>query len=108
MTVIDTNVVIERVKSGREITENITEVTAVEYPPIITYVKFHGDILVITRKTIGIAVELQRRLRKVGKPKQFADLMIAAICIANDEKLVTHDSDFIDIAEVSELSVEVI
>ncbi|BAD86184.1 predicted nucleic acid-binding protein, containing PIN domain [Thermococcus kodakarensis KOD1] len=108
MVVIDTNIVIRRVKAGEEIRENITEVTVVEYPPVITYRKFHGEVLLITRRSIATAVELQRRLRKIGRPKQFADIMIAAICITNGEKLITHDSDFKDIREVSELDVEVV
>ncbi len=108
MPVIDTNIVMTRVKEGEIIRENITEVTAVEYPPVIEYRKFQGDVLLITRKSIGIAIELQKRLRKIGKPKPFADVMIAAICIANGEKLITKDSDFKDIAEISELEVEVI
>ena len=66
MVVINTNIVMARVKAGERIRENITEVTAVEYPPVIEYRKFHG------------------------------------------EKLITKDSDFKDIAEVSELEVEVI
>ncbi len=108
MTVIDTNVVMRRVKTGEEISENITEVTAVEYPPVLSYRKFNGEILLITRRTVAIAIELQRKLREIGKPKQFADLMIAAICIANGERLITYDSDFKDIADVSELEVEVL
>ena len=82
MVVIDTNIVMIRVKAGETIKENITEVTAVD-PPVIEYRKFQGDVLLITRKSIGIAIELQKRLRKIGKPKPFADVMIAAICIAN-------------------------
>ncbi len=34
MVVLDTNVVIERVKNGEVIQENVTEVTLAEYPPI--------------------------------------------------------------------------
>ena len=69
MSVIDTNIAIERVKSNSDIHENITEVTLVEYPPIIDYPKFYGKVLPIDRKDILLAIELQRRLRTVGKPK---------------------------------------
>ena len=34
MVVLDTNIVIERVKNGEAIRENVTEVTLAEYPPI--------------------------------------------------------------------------
>ncbi len=55
-----------------------------------------------------MAIELQRRLRKVGKTKPFADLLIALICINRKEELITKDRDFLDIAEVSNLKVKII
>jgi len=48
MVVIEANVVIGRVKAGEEIRENITEVTVVEYPAILTYRKFQGEVLPIS------------------------------------------------------------
>jgi predicted nucleic acid-binding protein len=44
-------------------------------------------------------------LRERGKPKPFSDLLIAAICINRDEELVTKDKDFRDIAETSNLKI---
>jgi len=108
MSVIDTSIAIEKVKSRSEIHEDITEVTLVEYPPIIDYPKFYGKVLTIDRKDILLAIELQRRLRVIGKPKPFADLLIASICINRNEELITKDKDFLDIAEVSNLKVKVI
>lgn len=43
MVVLDTNVVIERIKKREEIKENITAVTFVEYPKIVYYKKFYGN-----------------------------------------------------------------
>ena len=40
--------------------------------------------------------------------KGFADLLIAAICMNRNERLVTMDSDFKDIAGASDLEVEII
>jgi len=108
MSVIDTNIAIERVKSNSDIYENITEVTLVEYPPIIDYPKFYGKILPIDRKDILLAIEIQRRLRTIGKQKPFADLLIASICINRNEELITKDKDFLDIAKVSNLRVRII
>lgn len=108
MSVIDTSIVIERVKSDIKILENITEVTLVEYPPLTEYIKFHGKILPIERKDVLLAVELQKRLRKKGKPKPFADILIASICINRNEELFTRDEDFLDIAEVSNLKVKLL
>ncbi len=47
MVVVDTNITIEKVKNNEEIRENITEVTLVEYPPIIDYEKFYRKVLII-------------------------------------------------------------
>ncbi|RLG49838.1 MAG: hypothetical protein DRN96_08960 [Thermoproteota archaeon] len=45
MAILDTSVVIERVKRREEIREDVTAVTFVEYPKIVYYKKFHGRIL---------------------------------------------------------------
>ena len=57
---------------------------------------------------MDLAIELQMKLRAKGKPKPFSDLLIAAICINRDEELVTKDTDFEDIAEVSVLRLKFI
>ena len=44
-------------------------------------------------------------VRKIGKPKPFSDLLIAAMCINRGEELLTGDMDFKDIERVSELKV---
>ena len=67
MSVIGTNVIIERLKKNEEIYESITEVSLVEYPPVLEYQKFFGKVLVIDRKDILLSLELQRRLRATGK-----------------------------------------
>ncbi|AAB90631.1 predicted coding region AF_0610 [Archaeoglobus fulgidus DSM 4304] len=69
MVVADTNLVIERVKKNESIEENITEVTIVEFPPVINYKKFHGKVLIIERGDVLLSIELQRRLRIVRKPR---------------------------------------
>lgn len=58
------------------------------------------------REDMLLAVEIQRNLRKLGKPKGFADLLISAICINNHEPLKTNDKDFIDITKVSRLQLK--
>ena len=50
MSVIDTNIAIEKVKKNEEIYDDITEVTLAEYPPILEYQKFFGKVIVIGRK----------------------------------------------------------
>ncbi len=45
MVILDTSVIVERVKRREEIKEDITVVTFVEYPKIVYYKKFYGKIL---------------------------------------------------------------
>ena len=67
-----------------------------------------GDIIFPTFGDFILAHRLQLRLMSIGKPKGFADLLIASICINRGERLLTRDRDFLDIAEVSDLQVEII
>ena len=45
MTVLDTSVVIERVKKGEEIRGYVTAVTIAEFPPLLEYAKFREEVL---------------------------------------------------------------
>ena len=108
MAVIDTNLVIEKVKKNENIKENITEVTIAEYPPVMDYKKFYGKVLIVERNDVLLSIELQRRLRAIGKPKSFSDLLIASICINRNEELITKDEDFLEIAKVSNLKVKLV
>jgi len=57
---------------------------------------------------IKLAINLQIKLRKLGRQKPIADLLIAAICINRNEELITRDKDFLDIAEISDLKVKLV
>jgi hypothetical protein len=46
------------------------------------------------KKSARIAGFMFRDLKKAGKIPKIKDLLIAAICIANNKKLVTKDRDF--------------
>ncbi|ASJ01919.1 DNA-binding protein [Thermococcus profundus] len=105
MVVVDTNVVIDRIRNKEGITEAITGVTFVEFPQIARYSRFNGEVLFPTLDDFLLAHQLQERLLKRGEPRGFADLLIAAICINRGEELITRDSDFIAIAEVSNLKL---
>ncbi|AIG97115.1 PIN domain-containing protein [Archaeoglobus fulgidus] len=108
MVVLDTSVVIEKVKRKEKIGENITAVTFVEYPRIVFYKEFYGKILFPDIEDFVLAHKIQSRLVKLGKAKTFADLLIASICINRNEELITKDSDFKDIANVSELKLRLL
>ena len=105
MVVLDTSVVIERFKSNEEIEENITVVTLIEFPKISGYKHFKGSVYFPTIDEYSLAFELQKKLYEHGKPKAFSDLVIASISINRAEELITKDSDFKNIAEVSNLNL---
>lgn len=106
--ILDTNIVIKRIRGREVINESITVVTLIEYPYILDYAGFNGDVVFPTIKDFYSAYNIQRRLMSKGKMKGFADLLIAAIAINNNEELMTDDEDFIDIADVSELKLKII
>jgi len=106
--ILDTNIVISRIREKKVINESITVVTLIEYPYILDYAGFNGDIIFPTIKDFYLAYNIQRKLMLRGKMKGFADLLNAAIAINNNEELITNDKDFIDIAEVSELKLKII
>jgi len=106
--IIDTNTVIDRFRSNKSIVENITIITAIEFPPVLGYKKFYGKIYTIKPEDQILAIKIQRLLRKTGKPKPSSDILIASICINRNEELLTRDRDFLDIAKVTELKVKIV
>jgi len=93
------------IRMSMEITDDITVVTLVEFPPILEYAGFKGQIIIPSVEDYFTAYRLQKKLRQLGKPKSFPDLLIAAICINRGEELVTKDEDFLDISAMSELKL---
>ena len=87
MVVIDTNVAIERIRKGEEIDESITGVTFVEFPRIVRYSRFKGDVLFPNLDDYLLAHELQEKLLKRGSPRGFADLHFSF------ESLAVHGGD---------------
>ncbi len=108
MPILDTNILIEKIKNNEEIFENTTEINVLEYPPILKYLKFHGKIYFLKRVDLSLALKLQIELRKRGMQKSVQDVLIASICINRNEELITKDRDFLDIAKISSLKVKII
>ncbi|GEM_PF-238416 len=108
MTVLDTCIVMDRIRGKAEIREDITVVTMVEFPPILRYSKFSGRVIYPVQGDYETAYKLQENLRKIGKPKPFSDLLIASICLNREEELVTSDEDFRDVSQVSKLKLKFI
>ena len=61
MVVLDTSVVIEKVRRREEIVEFITAVTLVEFPQAVKYRFFTGEIIFPMREDYFIAHELQKK-----------------------------------------------
>lgn len=106
MGIVDTSVLIELVGSGKKVVGDACMVSVIEYPTIMEYSKFRGSIIIPDIKDFELALEIQRRLRALGRSKEAADLLIAATCLNSGKSLETYDSDFDEIAAVSGLVLE--
>ena len=53
MTVLDTSIVIDKVRLRKPINEDITVVTLVEYPKIVYYKYFYGGVVFPINKTLS-------------------------------------------------------
>ncbi len=103
MTILDTSVVIDKVKLRKPINEDITVVTLIEYPRIVYYKYFYGGVVFPIRQDFILAHRLQLELLKIGKPQAFSNLLIAAIVINRDEELITRDQDFKYISDAAKI-----
>ncbi len=90
-----------------KIDEAVTIVTIAEFPSLLEYSKLEGSVVYPTRSDLDLAVELQLKLKNKGRLKPFSDLLIAAMCINRNEELVTRDTNFNEIAEISKLKVRI-
>lgn len=104
--IVDTNVIIDRYRSNEEISENISIVSSMEFPPVLESELFDGEVYTLTSEDQVLAVKLQKKLRNRGDAVPAPDLLIAAVAINRDEKVVTNDEDFRQISSVSDLSIE--
>ncbi len=99
MEVLDTNLLIE----GRRGLTTIFSI--IEYPPASR----GSRILFPKREDFLKSIEIMVKLREIGKPVPAVDVLIAAICIRRDLKLLTKDKHFLHIKEVEpEFRVEVV
>ena len=87
MTILDTSIILERVKKREGITEDITAISIVEFPQILSYKRFYGRIVFPIPEDYELAYKLQLKLMEIGKPKPFSDLLIAAMCIKQKRRI---------------------
>ena len=59
MTILDTSILIEKVRRREEIKEDITVVSIVEFPQILAYRKFSGRIIYPMPEDYELAYKLQ-------------------------------------------------
>lgn len=104
--IVDTNIVIDRVRADEAIPENICIVSSIEFPPVLDSDLFEGDVYTLTSEDQVLAVRLQKRLRDEGEAVPAPDILIAAVAINRDEKVLTNDEDFEQIKSVSDLNLE--
>ena len=64
MTILDTSIVIDRVREKKPINEDITAVTFVEYPRLIYYKYFYGGIIFPIKNDFVLAHRIQLGLLK--------------------------------------------
>jgi PIN domain len=105
MSIIDTSLLIDRMREGKKIDENVSMISVIEHPMLMAYARFSGRVLYPELEDLERALELQRKLVERGKMKSSSDLIIAATCINYGETLLTADKDFEDISKVSDLKV---
>ncbi len=95
----------ERIDEKKDIEEDTTLISLIEYPSLMRYVGFHGKVIEPELSDLKFAHELQKKLEARGRMKPAADLIIAAMCIHLGATLLTLDRDFMVISEVSDLKV---
>jgi predicted nucleic acid-binding protein len=105
VNLIDTSLIIERISEGKPIDEYVCMISLIEYPMLLEYAGFHGKVVEPNLSDLKLAHKLQKRLAVGGRMKPAADLIIAATCLNLGANLLTLDSDFEDIATISELKV---
>ena len=77
----------------------------IEYPPASK----GSRVLFPKREDFLKSIEIMVKLREIGKPVPAIDVLIAAICIRRDLKLLTKDKHFLYIKEVEpEFRVEMV
>ncbi len=108
MAILDTDVAVEMARRGRAIVDNVTEVTVAEYPAILRYRLFRGKVYLARRVDWRLAVELQSKLIRLGRPKKLQELLVAAIAINRGERLLSRNKGLADIVKVAGLKLTVI
>ena len=105
--ILDTSKIIERVRDSEEIRENICLISSVEYPPVLNSELLKGEVFTLTPEDQVLAVGIQKELRENGSAEPAPDILIAAVAINRNEKLLTSDKDFQKISENTDLEVEI-
>jgi tRNA(fMet)-specific endonuclease VapC len=125
---LDTNIVIAYLKKDRIVRQRIYQAETSGYPVMLSAISYYetlrgfhvlhaptqqlrfeqlwksNGILMIDQKTLDKASEIYAGLRSAGQLIEDADILAAAVAIANDYVLITHNT--LHFARVSDLQIE--
>jgi len=101
----DTNVLIEARKSKKSLNGYTTVFNLIEYPKAAL---LELTLLYPSKEEYKLAIKISKELVKRGNPIPAVDVLIAAIALNRDLKLVTNDKHFLLIKDLCpELKVEI-
>lgn len=67
MPIIDTSLLIERISESKPVAEDVCFISVIEFPLILEYRKFRGKILYPDLQDLELALELQQKLKDIGR-----------------------------------------
>jgi len=93
----DTSSLINAYKQRKQLAGYTTIFNVVEFPKIL---EFKLTVIYPSKSDYNIAIKLSKDLLRIGKPIPAIDLMVAAMALNRDMKLVTSDGHFAVIQEI--------
>ncbi|WP_456475353.1 PIN domain-containing protein [Candidatus Pyrohabitans sp.] len=96
-TLYDTSALIEIYRQGKVPKGCTTILNLVEFPKAMD---FNLKVLYPSRTDSNLALEISLELLKIGKPLPAVDVIIAAVALNNNLKLITKDRHFESVREV--------
>jgi len=93
----DTSSLINAYRQRKQLAGYTTIFNVVEFPKILEY---KLTVIYPSKSDYNLAIILSKDLLRIGKPIPAIDVMVAAIALNRDMKLVTSDSHFAAIEEI--------
>jgi len=96
-TLYDTSALIEAYRQGKNPRGYTTVLNLVEFPKALD---FKLKVLYPSKDDYNLALKISLELLKIGKPLPAVDVVVAAVALNNNLKLITGDRHFESIREV--------